>query len=91
MRKREHCYLCSHVGPEEGIEHDPSCPFAALSTPADDDWLERHDAEVRAQERERCAADVEDMKLKAVLSINNRIFNLSCERAAAAIREANDE
>jgi len=34
-------------------KHEDECPFAALSDTADD-WLARHDAEVRTQERERC-------------------------------------
>ena len=86
--KREHCYICSHVGSEEAIRHDGDCPFAALSTPADS-WLSRHDAEVRGEEREKCAevaigqaGDFHD---------EGEIWKWACESVATAIREAANE
>ena len=57
--KREHCYICSHVGSEEAIRHDGDCPFAALTTPADS-WLSRHDAEVRGEALSQVEAILDD-------------------------------
>ena len=50
----EYCVICGY-GPVG--EHHPTCPFAALSTPADD-WLARHDEQVRQAEREHHAEAV---------------------------------
>ena len=77
---------------------------AALSDTADD-WLEQHDAEVRAQERERCAGLVDEKELerrnaatRAEAMKEERCIVLTLEveadefaELATAIREADDD
>ena len=61
------CPICHFTSalPNGPMTHTENCPFAALSTPADD-WLARHDAEVRQEEQERCLTHREQERAKCL-------------------------
>jgi len=70
---------------------------AALSTPADD-WLERHDGEVRREEREKCIRILDDLvtAIDAVCEDDRNEahwYNLTdaCANAAAFMQEESPE
>jgi hypothetical protein len=68
VRFQMHIAVCSWCGERDetstDISHQVDCPFAALTTPADD-WLERHDEGVRREEQERCAGKCDEAEAVA--------------------------